>query len=224
MPACDPSMFRSTPRRTPRAPGWPALLLALVASAAGSVWAQPSAPAQRASAPHASPGMGAGTGAPGHATTAPARRSTAAGQVAEEDREWMEDLAHAHLAEIDTGRMALDKTQNAQVRQFAQHMVDEHSAGLAELQKLAQAKGVKLPTETDFQHKAIAAALKVMTGDTFDRQYIRQVGVNDHRRTLEMLQRMQQDATDPEVKALAAKGVPMVQRHLGMARQMAAQR
>lgn len=221
MPACDPSMFRAAPRSARRTPWWPTLLLALVASA-GSVSAQTGTPASRASAPHAGPG--AGTGAPGHATTAPARRSPAAGQVADEDREWMEDLAHAHLAEIDTGRMALDKTQNPQVRQFAQHMVDEHSAGLAELQKLAQAKGVKLPTETDFQHKAIATALKVMTGDTFDRQYIRQVGVNDHRRTLEMLQRMQQDATDPEVKALAAKGVPMVQRHLGMARQMAAQR
>jgi putative membrane protein len=139
--------------------------------------------------------------------------------LGDEAREWVEDLAQAHLAAIATGRIALDKTQHAQVSSFAQQMIDEHTLALQELQQLGQAKQMSLPRDVDFQHKAIASALRLLTGQTFDRQYIRQAGIKDHRRSVDLLQQVQAGA-DPELKALAGRQLPVMQRHLARAREI----
>lgn len=149
----------------------------------------------------------------------PAAAQGTGAMVSRDDSKRMADLAHANIAEIGTGRLALEKSRSAQVRKFAQHMVDEHTAALAELQTLAQAKGVKLPDGTDMKHKTMAAALKVMTGDSFDNQYMKRAGVGDHEQTIGLLQKVQENAKDPELKAMAAKMLPTVQEHLNMAQQ-----
>ena len=67
----------------------------------------------------------------------------------------------------------------------------------------------------------MALALKAMSGDTFDKQYMSQAGVGDHRKTHELLQKTQRDAKDPDLKALATKMLPVVHGHLTEAEQMA---
>jgi putative membrane protein len=154
------------------------------------------------------------------ATSNNTANTTAGSRVTEDDREMMQDLAHANLAEIETGRLAVEKAQNAEVKKFAQQMIDDHSKSLQELQRVAQAKGVELPKETDFAHKAMATALKALTGGFFDKQYMQHAGVGDHRRTVDLLQKVQQNARDQELKAYASKTLPAVQRHLTMAREL----
>ncbi len=132
----------------------------------------------------------------------------------------MADLVHANLAEIETGRLALEKTQNPQVRKFAQLMIDDHNTALNELRLIAANKNIALPESTDLQHKALATALKLLSGDTFDRQYIARSGVNDHERTLQLLEKAQNEGRDMEFKAYASKMVPIVREHLTMARQL----
>lgn len=139
--------------------------------------------------------------------------------VSRDDSKMMADLAHANIAEIETGKMALEKSKNEEVRKFAQHMIDDHTSALKELQTLAQAKGVTLPDGTDMKHKTMAAALKVMTGNSFDSQYMKRAGVGDHQQTIELLQKAQKNAKDPELKAMAVKMLPTVQAHLKMAQQ-----
>lgn len=139
--------------------------------------------------------------------------------VSRDDSKMMADLAHANIAEIETGKMALEKSQNQSVKKFAQHMVDDHTAALQELQTLAQAKGVKLPDSTDMQHKTLAVALKAMTGNTFDNQYMKRAGVNDHQRTIQLLEKAEKNAKDPELKAMVVKMLPTVQGHLKHAQQ-----
>lgn len=156
--------------------------------------------------------------APGSAS-APSSSQRALRSVSE-DREMFEDLVHASLAEIEAGRLALDKTQNPQVRSFAQQMLDEHSRALQQLQQLGQKKQFNVPTEADFQHKAIVTALRMLSGEAFDRQYIRQAGVRDHRRAVDLLRKMEQTARDPDMKAHAGQALPGVQRHLAMAREL----
>lgn len=142
--------------------------------------------------------------------------------VSRDDRKMTADLAHANIAEIETGKTALEKSQNPSVKKFAQRMVGDHTAALQELQTLAQAKKVKLPDSTDMQHKTLAVALKAMTGNTFDNQYMKRAGVNDHQRAIQLLQKAEKNAKDPELKAMAVKMLPTVQGHLKHAQQGAA--
>ena len=196
-------------------------LTLLAAAAASLALISMPAPAQTTGQSASQPAtQGAGSAGGAAATNRAANRSG----TADQEREWIEDMAHAHIAEVETGKLALEKTQNAQVRQFAQQMVDDHSKGLQELRTLGQKKNVQVPDETDFGHKAVATALRLLTGDLFDNQYIRQVGVNDHRRTLELVQRVSREAKDPDLRALATKSAPMIQHHLTMAQQLRSQR
>ena len=147
--------------------------------------------------------------------------SSAAGAVAKGDLKMMRDMAHSNISEIETGKLAQSKSQNAEVKKFAQQMIDDHTKAQAELQKLAESKGVNLPTEPDKKHQALAKKMQGMSGEEFDRMYMKEGGVNDHQKTLKLLQKVQKDAKDPDLKALAAKMTPTVEEHLKMAKQHA---
>ncbi|MEY3486944.1 MAG: hypothetical protein RL075_949, partial [Pseudomonadota bacterium] len=55
--------------------------------------------------------------------TAPATTATpATPSVNNDDRDIMQDLAHAHHAELESARLALEKSKSERVRQFAQQM------------------------------------------------------------------------------------------------------
>lgn len=146
----------------------------------------------------------------------PAQRATAKKTpgVAVADQRMMRDLAQANLAEIETGRMAQEKAASDDVKRFGAQMVEDHQKALSELQDLARAKNVELPTEPDAKHKLVATGLKPLSGETFDKQYMRMVGVNDHRQTVEKLQRVQRETGDNDLRAYAAKTLPVVQKHL----------
>jgi putative membrane protein len=158
----------------------------------------------------------------GSTSTAPAdARAADASKLDRGDRQMLEDLAQANMAEVDAGKMALEKSQNADIKQFAQHMVDDHGKALGEVQALAQTKNVKLPDGAGPMAKTKATALKAMSGNLFDKEYAKRAGVGDHESTLKLLQKIQKDAKDGDLKALAAKMQPTVEHHLGMAKQLA---
>jgi putative membrane protein len=162
----------------------------------------------------------AGTGGNAKSSTGSAA-DTSGGKVSKADQGIMRDIAHANLAEIETGKLALDKSQNDQIKKFAQQMIDDHTTAMNELTQLAQSKGVTLPAETDLKHKTMATALKALSGDKFDKQYISQAGVTDHQRTRDLLQKAQKSAKDPDLKAYVQKVLPIVNQHLAMAQQLA---
>ena len=143
-------------------------------------------------------------------------------KLSKRDQGLLMDMAQANLAEIEAGKIAQGKAQNAEVKSFAQKMVDDHSKALAEVQQVAQAKGVTLPTEADAKHKKMAQRLSALSGADFDRRYMAQNGVDDHKKTHQLLQRVTARATDPDIKALAAKMLPTVDQHLNSVQQLTA--
>ena len=145
----------------------------------------------------------------------------AAAQLPRGDRELFHQLVQANLAELESGKLALQKSRSASVRSFAQRMVDEHTVALGELQAIAQRKGVALPTDTDLQQKALARTLAALRDETFDAQYLKRVGVGEHQRSAQLLKRIEGEARDAEMRALAARMLPTVQHHLQTAQAQA---
>jgi predicted outer membrane protein len=163
-----------------------------------------------------------GSAAAGASAAAPASPApmAAAGTLGKSDQKILERMAQANMAEVEAGKMAQSKSQNEQVKSFAQQMIDDHGKALADVQQLAQQKGVTLPTEPDAKHKAMAAKLDKMSGDAFDKAYMAQAGVSDHKKVHAMLVKDEKSAKDPDVKAMAAKMAPAVEQHLKSAEQM----
>ncbi len=153
-------------------------------------------------------------------TTGAGTSSTAtdAGKLARADKGMLDDLAQANIAEVEAGKMALEKSQNAEIKKFAQHMVDDHTSALAEVQALARAKNVTLPDGPGAMAKTKATALKALSGNLFDTEYAKRAGVGDHEATIKLLNKIQKDAKDADLKALAGKMLPKVEGHLEMAK------
>ncbi len=138
----------------------------------------------------------------------------AASALVKADQQIVIGMAQANIAEIEAGKLALANSQNAEVKAFAQKMIDDHTKALGDVTTLAQNKGVTLPTEPDAKHKAMAAKLAKLTGEKFDKMYMQQAGVQDHKHVHAMLKKDQARAKDADVKALAGKMMPTVEEHL----------
>ena len=152
-------------------------------------------------------------GATGSGTMAPAKLSWS-------DKKTLMNLAQANMAEIEAARLAQTKSQNDEVKKFAQQMIDDHTKALDDVKQLAQTKGVTLPTELDRSHKTMANKLSALSGDKFDRAYLGQAGVSDHKKNHAMLQQAHKRATDPDLKALIARIEPVVAQHLSTVEQL----
>ena len=127
-------------------------------------------------------------------------------------------MAQANMAEVAAGKMALEKSSNADVKKFAQTMIDDHSKALDSVTEVAKAKEITLPTEPDAAHKAMAARLQKLSGDAFDKAYMKEAGVADHSKVHAKLKKDETAAKDPDVKALATKMLPTVDAHLQTAK------
>jgi len=158
-------------------------------------------------------GMGA-TGATESGATA-----SGSGKLSAGDEKAVKDMAMADMAEVAAGKLALSKTQNSEVKAYAQQMVDDHTAALTKVQSVAQAKGVTLPADVDAKHKAEAAKLEKMSGDAFDKAYMANGGVKDHTEVHKKLMADAKKIKDPDVKALADQHMPVVEQHLKAAQQ-----
>jgi predicted outer membrane protein len=142
-------------------------------------------------------------------------------QVAAADAKAMKDLAQANLAEIEGGKLAASKAESADVKQFGQHMADDHGKMLDELKKLAEAKGVDLPTEPKASDSAKLKKLEGLSGERFDRAYMSEM-VKDHRKDVKETAGIARKAKDAEFKSAVQQAHDTIAEHLQMAQKVAA--
>jgi putative membrane protein len=193
------------------------------ASAAAIMFSALPASAQSATSAMGSNKAGmTGTQQTGMSGAAGATASSAALSAA--DKKAIMDMGMANMAEVETGKLAVAKSQSADVKAFAQQMIDDHGKALTEVQALASAKGVTLPTELDAKHKAMAAKLEKLSGDKFDKEYMKNAGVADHKTVHAKLTKDEKAAKDADVKALAGKMKPTVEQHLKSAEMITAKK
>ncbi|MDQ1920089.1 DUF4142 domain-containing protein [Massilia pseudoviolaceinigra] len=140
--------------------------------------------------------------------------------VSSADRKIVTDLAMANMSEIEAARTAQSKSQDDKIKKYAQQMIDDHTKALSEVQQLAQTKGITLPSTLDRAHKAKADKLAALSGDAFDRAYMAQAGVAEHKKTHSMLTRAQGRAKDADIKALVTRMTPTVDQHLNAAQEL----
>jgi predicted outer membrane protein len=167
-----------------------------------------------------------GTGATGMSSQSSGQSGTAGAtgsgtmKMSKADSKGIMDMAMVNMAEIEMGKLAQSKSQNPEVKTYAQQMIDDHTKGLQEVQTVAAAKGVTLPTELDAKHKAMSMRLSKLSGEKFDREYMKVGGVASHKEAHALLKKNEKSAKDSDVKALATKMMPTVEQHLKAAQQM----
>ena len=125
---------------------------------------------------------------------------------------FMKDACQGGMAEIELGKLATQKSQNPEIKKFGQMMVTDHTAAGNDLKALAAKKNITLPTDIG-SHKSSMDSLSKESGAGFDKAYVNEM-VSDHEADLKEFQKQAQNSTDVDVKAFAAKVVPVIQKHL----------
>ena len=84
--------------------------------------------------------------------------------------EFVNNATNSSLFEIQSSQLAQQKSQNNRVREFAQKMVQDHTAAADRLKAAAQ--GQTVPTSLDPQHSTVLQQLQSVSGADFDRRYV----------------------------------------------------
>lgn len=143
-------------------------------------------------------------------------------KLSHQDKSFLKDAAEAGNAEVDASKTALDKSSSADVKTFAQMMVDDHGKAGAELKTLAEQKGVKVPDSPSVAKKTEIKMLSERKGSSFDQHYAESIGVKAHQDTIKLFQKEVDKGTDADVKAWASKTLPALQHHLEAAQSLKA--
>ena len=97
--------------------------------------------------------------------------TSGAADISRSDRDFVKDAAITSMAEIELGRMALEKGTGANVKKFAQMMIDDHTKASEALKTVASQNNIDMPVQVDDDHKDKAKKLGSKSGMDFDRDY-----------------------------------------------------
>jgi len=139
--------------------------------------------------------------------------------VNEADREFVSKAATGGTAEVELGRVATQRAVRPSVRSFAERMVADHGRANAELAAFARRKGLEVPTALEPSQQAMRDRLSGLSGPDFDRAYMSEI-VRDHTEDIALFERAAEISSDPDLKAWAARSLPMLRDHLALARQV----
>jgi len=133
---------------------------------------------------------------------------------------FVKTAALAGMTEVELGKLALAKSSNADIKQFADKMVTDHTKANVELKGIASGKGLEVPTSLDPDHAATVKSMSAKSGKDFDSAYSKQM-VADHDKAVTLFQAESGD-TDAELAAFAKKTLPTLQTHQQMSQRLAA--
>jgi putative membrane protein len=129
------------------------------------------------------------------------------------DSSFFKNIAEAGLAEVSDATLATQSATDPKLKDFAAMMIKDHSAANDKLSALAGSKDISLPTSASVTEMATHAKLKLESGDTFDKAYIKDQ-VSAHRAAIRLLRKEIATGQDADAKAFAKSVLPTVQGHL----------
>ena len=156
------------------------------------------------------------------AMSAPVGQTSAATLGANTVEGYVTNAAIGDMYEIQAAEIALERTQNAQVRELAQMIHDDHTAASQRLQGLAPTAdedGVELPTEMDERRQGLIDNLRAASAEDFDDVFVDQQ-VAAHQEALTLHRGFADNEDAAQLADHARQVVPNLERHLEMAEQL----
>jgi putative membrane protein len=173
-------------------------------------------------------GSSSAPGASQGSEATPAEGSGKTGKMAAlTDGQILQVLANVDSGEIEQAQVALTKATSPAVREFAQHMVDQHTQSRDNGQQLAtETKIIPSPSapadEVRTKGSQVLDKLNSADATNFDSTYMK-AQVQQHEDVLKMLdEKLMPSASSPQLRTTLEKVRAMVQHHIEMAKQIQA--
>jgi len=137
----------------------------------------------------------------------------------EDDSEFLVDAAETSMAEVETGKLALTKSTDTKVKEFANMMIKDHTKAGAETKAFADRLNVSLPAALTDEGKEHYNKLNEKSGVDFEKEYADMM-VKGHEDAISKMEKASTDGNDPEVKAWATNMIPTLKAHLEHAKSL----
>lgn len=148
--------------------------------------------------------------------------SVRAANLSRADKQFVDMIATADMTEAHEGQVAENHATRADVKDFAKTLVQDHTQAYEQLTELAAKDGISIPKGINVARNSEIQQLTRLKGVRFDQQFDRDE-IADHQRVLASVKREAAQGQDPDVKAYAAKMIPVLEKHLSLAQQCAKQ-
>lgn len=125
-----------------------------------------------------------------------------------------------NTAEVQAAQLALTKSTDAAILNFANTMIVDHTAAQNSLKSIASNYGLTPPDTVDAAHKEMALILSQLSGRAFDSTYIHGQVV-DHQSTIQLFQTEGTSGNNTNFKNFADTTLPKLQMHLDSANSIA---
>jgi putative membrane protein len=161
-----------------------------------------------------------------HLTLAVALSTCMGTAFAATSNDFVDKAAAGGIAEVETSRLALEKSSSADIKAFANMMITDHSKANDELAALAKKHDIEVPDSTTLVKQAKEKILD-LRDESFDAAYANNQ-VKAHEDTLSLFKKEANTVTDDkvkgatELKGFAQKMLPALEKHLDMAKKLQA--
>jgi putative membrane protein len=139
--------------------------------------------------------------------------------VSPAEQDFMMKAAQAHLSEIDLARFAMQRSQNPDVKDYANMIESDHTRALEDLTDLMKDKGVSQPKTLNPETKMEIEKMTELSSPDFDREFANMM-VADHEKAVEMFHDQLDIAENPDVKKYADDLLPKLEMHLEKAQKL----
>ena len=129
--------------------------------------------------------------------------------------------AETSMSQVDLGKLAEQKSQNAEVKRFAQQMVEEHEKIASQLKSLGSSEHINLPTSVSRRDADTHRQLATESGAGFDRNYTQQVA-SELQKEINEFKQGASITTRPALKEFFERTQPTLESELQQAKQHAA--
>ena len=118
------------------------------------------------------------------------------------------------LYEIQSSELALEKSQNENVRQFAEMMIADHRMTTEQITTAASEAGLNpAPPQLTPMQQDLMSQLQAASADQFDQTYIQQQR-QAHEMALALHQNFAQNGDAAPLQQVATDAVPVIEKHI----------
>lgn len=121
----------------------------------------------------------------------------------------------SNLFEIQSSQLALQKSQNEQVKQFAQQMIDDHTKAGDRLKSTLSTTAIDsgtVPTTLDAKHQKIEDKLNSASPEKFDKDYIKAQS-KAHGEAIALFKSYADNGDNAALKTFAQQTLPTLKKH-----------
>lgn len=135
----------------------------------------------------------------------------------ESSQDFVHTASIANRFEIESSRLAIDKSHNTDIKQFAQRMIDDHTKAGEQMQQTLQSSHshAQAATNLDTQHQKLLRELQHASGVNFDRDYIK-IQTDAHKKAVALFRNYSKEGEDSAIRQFAARTLPVLEDHLNM--------